>query len=1228
MPDDSVLLGELAEEFTARVRRGEMPAVEEYADRYPALAERIRALFPTLLLLEGMAAGGAAASPAAPGADLAPGSTFGGYRIVREVGRGGMGVVYEAVHLALQRRVALKVLPLRGPGAAPLERFFREARTAAGLHHTNIVPVFDVGQAGGTPYYAMQFIDGASLDRSGPAGPQTAELAPGRTVAQSAAASGAPAPAQAPVEPHPPATPPPGHYRWVAEVGVQAAEALAYAHAREVIHRDIKPSNLLLDREGVVWVTDFGLARRPEDVALTHPGQLVGTPRYMSPEQAEAAKRPVDSRTDVYSLGATLYELLTRRPPFDGPTPLDVVLQILERAPVAPRRLDPQVPRDLETVILKAMAKPPQDRYQTAQELAEDLRRFLNGEPIKARRIGPLGRTVRWARRNPVIAALVAAVFLALVAGTGVSALFAVRARDQAREAEAARQKADRQAERNERLLYIANLNLAQAAFNEQRLPRARELLNEIRPREGKDDLRGWEWHYLWGNLHKAVRTKRAIGRVMLGEDGSRLLSVFSGTTVVQDRISGRPLLRLPRAAETIPGISPDGRVLAEVDGDALTVYEVDSGRKYGPFRLGKRMMVRAVGPDRVALEDLSWLKPSGGDLPHGREIVLEIRELKTGRLRHTLKTGPTVVVGVPAARFSADGRSLALLTVEQLRVWDTDSGAARLTVERQVSVDRPLISDFHAEAALDRRGKQLAFVEGGGKVIGLWDTATGKRVRELSDFPGPARALCFSPDGGRLAVALEGGGVRILDLADREAPQTLFCSDGTVEELAFRGDGLRLVGVHRGTPLEWDLTRPDRVRLPGLDMETFLLVGALSPDGRRLAALVWEGEWGVSARALLKVWGTQTGRVIFERPLGAVEESLQMDGALLWSPNGRVLALFRPEPAALRGFRLPVPGYGLGGLLPMTAVPRRPTAYQIRLWRFDGSGQNELTLPAPAGGAGRITFSPDGRLLLSADNTGWVLWEAATGKRVGGAPTGTVPDYLTFSPDGRLIAVLSHPQDVARDPFRHELTLWDTTTGQLVARPAVPPVYALGRLTFHPNGKTLALPLITPPTVAGGVRRVVHVWEEERRWAGRELFDVPRDDLTPNDAIALTFRNDGRRLALGLGKRVLVYDLAAGRVLHTLAGHSGVVRDVRFDPAGDRLFVVSKMEHRQELKVWDADAGRELLTLPLQPSFDHFARPLLHFDGPRLVFPGWNPKGLAEVTFFDGTPAAAGRKE
>jgi serine/threonine protein kinase len=390
MNDDS-LLGQLAEEFTSRIREGKPPVIEEYVNRHPQLAGRIRELFPTLMLLEGIAATGGSASTQAMLSPLSADSVFGSYHIKREIGRGGMGIVYEAVHVLLEKRVALKMLPVRTlAGADQLERFFREARMAAGLRHTNIVPVFDVGQVAGTPYYTMQYIEGSGLDQTLRIMQTTGS---GRVDQSARIQAGLPGRFE-------------DYFRWVSVIGIQAAEGLAYAHERKIIHRDIKPSNLLLDKEGVLWIADFGLARKIEDPVMTQSGTMLGTPRYMSPEQAESARRPVDQRSDIYSLGATLYELLTYRPVFDGKTPQEVLSQIITREPVAPRRLNPEIPADLAVIVMKAMAKRPEDRYQAARELADDLNCWQKMEPIKARPIGLLGRTIRWCRRNPRIPAM------------------------------------------------------------------------------------------------------------------------------------------------------------------------------------------------------------------------------------------------------------------------------------------------------------------------------------------------------------------------------------------------------------------------------------------------------------------------------------------------------------------------------------------------------------------------------------------------------------------------------------------------------------------------------------------------------------------------------------------------------------------------------------------------------------------------------------------------------
>jgi serine/threonine protein kinase len=436
--------------------------------------------------LEGLQPGGPE-----PGPEGLP-PRLGEYRLLREVGRGGMGVVYEAVQESLGRHVALKVLP--APALLTpehLERFRREAKAAALLHHTNIVPVFGVGQDRGVHFYAMQFIHGQGLDRvlrelrqargeaaaaAGPPGPAddlSASLAEGLRTGRFP--GGAPDPAY--VAPVPPTgdgaaggdTARSGltglkegeYFRGVARVGVQVAEALAHAHRQGILHRDIKPSNLLLDAQGTVWVTDFGLAKAEGMDELTHPGDVVGTLRYLAPERFAGRSDP---RSDVYSLGATLYEMLALRPAFDEPDRARLIERVTHGEPPRPRQLDGRIPRDMETVILKALARDPADRYQTAETLAEDLRRFLLDRPIRARRAGPLERAWRWCRRNPVVAGLLAA---AVVLAAGLAVL-AVLLWDRQQQTAAALRQADeqrREAERG-RLLAEASFQRACALFH------------------------------------------------------------------------------------------------------------------------------------------------------------------------------------------------------------------------------------------------------------------------------------------------------------------------------------------------------------------------------------------------------------------------------------------------------------------------------------------------------------------------------------------------------------------------------------------------------------------------------------------------------------------------------------------------------------------------------------------------------------------------------------------
>jgi serine/threonine protein kinase len=570
---DQSRLDELAEAFVERYRRGERPAISEYVREHPDLAEQIEELFPALAMMEQVEGDLRKAAKKLPGAaePAAPLTQLGDFRIIREVGRGGMGVVYEAEQVSLGRRVALKVLPNQLlADSKHRKRFEREARAAGRLHHTNIVPVYGVGEQDGMHYYVMQFIDGLALDevlvelkRL-----REAEAAKRDKVSQRANKNGQPAASQpigapccvgnaaAPTlevsaagianslvrgrfeltmprdldssslsdespqgaaKQVPMSWPPdetvvgrrsatmhssgafalPGqseshsrlssrsvYWQSVARIGVQAAEALHYAHEQGIIHRDVKPGNLLLDTRGCVWVTDFGLAKAADQQNLTHTGDVLGTLRYMAPEQFDGK---ADSRSDVYSLGLTLYELLALQPAFDAADRRNLIKQVTTGNPIRLRSLDPHIPRDLETIIHKAIDREPVQRYRTAGEMSDDLQRYLRDEPIKAKWISPVTRLARWCKRNPAVAALVI-LMLVLAVGGPLVAANQLQLRAQADESAQKEHNAAREAER-QRAEAVRQSTIARIKSEEADKQRERAQENLRRAREAVDRL-------------------------------------------------------------------------------------------------------------------------------------------------------------------------------------------------------------------------------------------------------------------------------------------------------------------------------------------------------------------------------------------------------------------------------------------------------------------------------------------------------------------------------------------------------------------------------------------------------------------------------------------------------------------------------------------------------------------------------------------------------------------
>ncbi len=459
--DDPRVLAAL-ESYMAALEAGQPPDPQNYLARHADIAETLAVCLEGLELVRLMsprlqpAGEEPPPGPMARTAEVQPEGPLGDFRILREVGRGGMGVVYEAEQVSLGRRVALKVLPFAAAlDPRNLQRFKNEAHAAAQLHHTNMVPVYYVGCERGTHFYAMQFIDGQTLagaiadlrlqiaDLKKPAGAiadlrlQIADLKKPANDADATRAYPAPA-AEAICNLKSAICNPtvvalstersiksPAFFRTVAQLGIQAAEALDHAHQVGIVHRDVKPGNLMVENSPLaphssplrLWVTDFGLAHMQHaEGAITMSGDLIGTLRYMSPEQALAKRVIIDHRTDIYSLGATLYELLTLEPVFTGRDRQELLRQIAFEEPRPPRRLNKAIPVELETIVLKALEKNPADRYATAQELADDLRRFLEDKPVHAKRPSLAQRVRKWGRRHrSVVGATIAVLLLAVV---------------------------------------------------------------------------------------------------------------------------------------------------------------------------------------------------------------------------------------------------------------------------------------------------------------------------------------------------------------------------------------------------------------------------------------------------------------------------------------------------------------------------------------------------------------------------------------------------------------------------------------------------------------------------------------------------------------------------------------------------------------------------------------------------------------------------------------------
>ncbi|HKI32071.1 MAG TPA: serine/threonine-protein kinase, partial [Gemmataceae bacterium] len=867
----------LLEGYLEQLEQGTPLRPEEWLAEHPELSEPLEECLATLELLHQTALGLGRGSP--PEAVLAPQEPalgqLGDYRLVREVGRGGMGIVYQAEQLSLGRRVALKVLPLAGAlDARQLQRFHNEALTASQLHHPRIVDVFDAGCERGVHYYAMRYIEGQTVAQliarmrqvsrleaeDGPEGACSGGTSQDAVVGPEAA--GRPAGEAGRLPAAPPETGPvgrlttegsarsPGYCRAAAEIGAQVAEALDSAHEHGVVHRDIKPSNVMLDTQGQAWVTDFGLAHLQRQAHLTQSGDLLGTLRYMSPEQALARRDVLDHRTDIYALGATLYELLTLQPAVPGDDRQEILRRIAFEEPARPSLLNPALPPDLEAIVLKALAKAPGERYGTAQELADDLRRFLNDQPVQARRFSRLRQAAKWARghRRPLLAVAVAAVLM-LTLAVIVLSLSTVRIR----QALAARDEAlsDLQAQEQQ----------TRAAERENTLQLARALGNEARiTRQSRQP--GWRYRSL-ETLAEAVRHLRSLDQLEANRPQLRDEAIASLTLW-----DVRAVKRLS-AAPPLPwrGVDPLGRHYASAEAP-----NVVSWRRLADDQIVRRWQWE--GGPCIALE----VSPDGRyvfalcDDRRSDKPVACVWDSVTGQL----------VLHRPICRweraFRPDGKVLALVQADgSVALCDLGTGRDLPPVPLG---PRPDNLRFHPS------GQYLAVSSRARQDVEVWDLATRTVVLRLPGDRFAGGSLAWSPDGSLLTVGSTDTNIYLCTFPGGNIQAVLRGHEHVITHLEYHPSGRLLASTsHDDTTRLWCFSPGGELVLSGEKLLGF------SRDGRRLTTGSWEGvtEWeladpGDCLHYLPHGQGPSRGPwgVAFA-PDGRLLASASQDGVRLW---------------------------------------------------------------------------------------------------------------------------------------------------------------------------------------------------------------------------------------------------------------------------------------------------------------------------------------------------------